>query len=180
VTRAAALLLCVLIPVAAAASLTGCRRSGTDWRVQSLLGGGDNTETVGAPTEVYASRVSPQPTSKAAPSTDEKATGPFRIETAAVPVDAEVAARLAAIFSDADTYDWQRAKRTVWTPRVGLTFVRHGRRVELLLCLDSDQMLIFVDDKLVGNEDTDTARPALLTALRAALPHDEYLAGLGE
>lgn len=169
---ARAMAVCLLL---AAAALCACRRSGPDWRVQSLLGGTDCTEAITEPTEIWAYHVDPTPTKEAADGPAEDATGPFHRTTLPIRVGASAMARLSKVFSDPDTYDWQRVKHTVWTPKVGLTFVRYGLRVDLLLCLESDQVLVFLDDRFVNSEDTDAARPALLAALREALPGDAYL-----
>ena len=164
-------LLLVLLLVTAASTLGSCRKKvRTDWRVQSMLGGRANVLAVSAPTEVRAFRIE----DAGAPSD----VGPYKIVGPSLTVDEAVGKRLSTILMSDDTYDWQRVKRMPWTPKVGLAFMRHGVRIDLAVCLESDQIVVFKGGMYINCEDTDTARAAWLAALRDALPNDAYLASL--
>jgi hypothetical protein len=161
----------LLVLVTAASTLGSCRRKErTDWRVRSMLGGRANVLAVSSPTEVRAFRLE----DAGAPSD----VGPYKIVGPSLAVDEAVGKRLSAIVMSDDTYDWQRVKKTAWTPKVGLAFLRHGVRVDLAVCLDSDQIVVFRGGMFIYCEDTDAARPDWLAALRDALPDDAYLASL--
>lgn len=154
--------------LAGALLAAGCRKGKTDWRVQSLLGGRTHVLAVTEPQEVRAFRL--------VDAQERSDVGPYRIEGATHVVAPDVAARLSRVFLDGETYDWQRQDPNVWTPKVGLSFLRNGMRLDIALCLETDQMIVFRDGVYVGCEDTTDARRELVTALRDALPGDAYLA----
>jgi hypothetical protein len=143
--------------------------------VQTLVGGTSGMEALREPTHVEAYLIDPVPVR---PDGTQRMLGSFPIVGPAVDVPAATREALSRLLLDGDTYDWQRVKRTSWTPRVGLRFVRDGTRLDLALCLDTDQIVVFRDTRLVHAEDTDPARARLLALLQPLFPDDGYVQGL--
>ncbi len=152
--------------------LAACGRDRPDWRVHALLGGTASHTTVKAPTTVAAYRVSPEMTP---PKEGVTHIGAYPATRAAVHVDEATATALARTFLDPATYDWSRVKKMPWTPKIGLRFLRDAERVDLALCLDSDQVLVFHGRTLVHYEDTDAARAELVALAKRLFPDDAYV-----
>jgi len=165
----------LVLLLVSATLLAACGRDRPDWRVHAMLGGTAGYATVKTPTTVEAFRLSPE-TAAAAERTVQigayPATGP------GVVLDAATTAAFSRLLLDPQTYDWHRVKKMRWTPRLGLRFMRDAERVDLALCLDSDQVLVFHGRTLVHYEDTDAARAELVALVQRVFPDDPYVQGL--
>ena len=161
------------VALAALAALPACR--GPDWRVQQLYGGPTSIDVLGHPQAVEAFRIDP-----VIPVKDKSAprVGDFRILSGPVVVDAESAAELSRILLDPDTYDWFRAKGCDFTPGVGLRLMKDASRVDLALCFECDELMIFRHGRRVGMEDFDAARPRLVAVMKKVFPDDPKIQAL--
>lgn len=158
---------------AAAAVLAAC--SGKDWRVQQLYGGPTSMEVLKTPKAVEAFLIDPR---LPAPERDAPRLGDFNVLRGPVAVDAATAEELSSILTDPETYDWYRAKGCDFRPGVGLRLVRDASRVEIALCFECDELMIFRHGRRVGMEDFDAARPRLIAAVKKLFPDDPKIAAL--
>ena len=154
-------------------ALAACR--GPDWRVSQLYGGATSMGVLATPQAVEAFRIDP-----ALPPKDPAAAriGDFAVTAGPVVVDAATVAELSSILLDADTYDWMRAKGCDFQPGVGLRFVKDASRVEIALCYECDELMIFRIGRRVGMEDFDAARPRLVAVAKKLFPDDPKIQAL--
>jgi hypothetical protein len=162
-----------LAGAAALALLSACR--GPDWRVSQLYGGATSIDVLSAPQTVEAFRIDPAHGPKDASSPH---VGDFAVTAGPVVVGAEDVKELSAILLDPDTYDWLRAKGCDFTPGVGLRFLKDASRVELALCFECDELLIFRRGQRIGMEDFDAARPRLVALVKRLFPDDAKIQAL--
>jgi hypothetical protein len=175
------LVLPLLLLVFAAASC-----GGTDWRVTQLYGGGTSIDVLSKPQAVEAFRIDPGIPAPVGGSKDEPAAGAaaaprlgeYRITAGPVAVDAATAAELSSILLDPDTYDWVRAKGCEFRPGVGLRFVKDASRVEMALCFECDELMIWRLGRRIGMEDFDAARPRLVAVVKKLFPDDPKIQAL--
>ncbi len=155
-------------------ALAACGRA--DWRIGKLYGGRGSVELLTAPDRIEAFRIAPDP------ARDARATDPvlgrFPILGDAVAVPAEDAAALSAILLDPDTYDWDRAKGCDFRPGVGLRFHRRVSHLDVALCFECDELMIFRQGQVAGMEDFDAARPRLVAIVRRLFPDDPAILAL--
>lgn len=168
-TRCAAVFGPVLLLALAAAA--GCRG---DWRVSSLYGGATSIQVLREPQKVEAFRIDPARRA----TQDEARVGEYPVTSGPVAVDAATAAELSSILLDAATYDWLSAKGCEFTPGVGLRFVRDASRVEIALCFECDELMVFRMERRVGMEDFDAARPRLVAVAKRLFPDDAKIQAL--
>jgi hypothetical protein len=163
-------LLLAAVPLLAA---TGC--GSKDWRVQQLYGGPTSMEVLTFPQVVEAFRIDPR-----LPAPDKAAPrlGDFNILAGPVPVPAADADELKKVILDPETYDWYRAKGCDFRPGVGLRFMKDASRVELALCFECDELMIFRHGRRIGMEDFDAARPRLVAVVKRLFPDDPQIQAL--
>lgn len=159
--------------LAAAVAAAAC--SGKDWRVQQLYGGPVSMEILAAPDTVEAFRIDPR---LPAPDPAAPRIGDFNIRSGPVAVGAAEAAELTAILRDPETYDWWTAKGCEFRPGVGLRIVRNSSRVEIALCFECDELMIFRHGRRVNMEDFDSARPRLVALAKSLFPGDAEIQAL--
>lgn len=167
-----------VVPAAAACALlvaASCSARGPDWRVVSLYGGGTSTDVLAAPQAVEAFRIDPAlpPKDPAAPRI-----GDFAITSEPVVLDAAAVQELSQILLDPDTYDWLRAKGCEFSPGVGLRLVKDASRVEIAMCFECDELMIFRMGQRVNMEDFDAARPRLVALMKRLFPADAKIQSL--
>lgn len=152
-----------------------CRSRGPDWRIVALYGGGTSTDVLAKPLAVDAFRIDP-----ALPPMDASAPriGDFAITSGPVALDAAAVQEMSSVLLDPDTYDWARAKGCDFMPGVGLRFVKDASRVEIALCFECDELMIFRMGRRVGMEDFDTARPRLVAVVKRLFPDDPKIQAL--
>ena len=61
-----------------------------------------------------------------------------------------------------------------------MRFSRNKNHVDILLCLECNILVIMVNNKVVGQEDFDNARPEIVQVLKQAFPKNELVQGLPE
>jgi len=88
--------------------------------------------------------------------------------------------QLASILGDPKTYSWDFAKACVTRPEVRLDFIRGNDRLQIMLCFECDISTNFLNATLVGGEDFDNVRPALVRITRSLLPNDLAIQALPE
>jgi hypothetical protein len=154
------------------AACTGCAGS----RVEALYGGPDGMAAIETPEKVTAYRVIRPGILKYVRAPDMLAG--YEILSGPVDVDAASAAELGAIFADDSIYDWERAKACEFEPGVALRFARAGSNLDVLLCFSCDELAAFREDKRLGSEDFDVARPRLLAVVKRLFPGDEKIQSL--
>ncbi|MCE9637582.1 MAG: hypothetical protein K8T90_17935 [Planctomycetes bacterium] len=161
------------VVVALAFALAACR--GPDWRVSQLYGGSTSMDVIGKPQAVEAFRIDPTlpPKDKTAPRI-----GDFAITAGPVVVDVATTQELSRILLDPDTYDWMRAKGCDFMPGVGFRLVKDSSRVEIALCYECDELMIFRMGRRVGMEDFDSARPGLVAIAKKLFPDDPKIQAL--
>ena len=118
---------------------------------------------------------------------DPAATGPmidrYPITVTGPEQDARFAARLAAVFLDGKTYDFNMAKGCMFNPGVAFRVWAGRECVELILCFECTEFKLIVKDaqgkpvRKVG-EDFDGARPALVKLAQDAFPGDAAIMAL--
>jgi hypothetical protein len=158
------------------ACVAACR--GPDWRVSQLYGGGTSVDVLAKPQAVEAFRIDPDPRAKDPSDVKAPRLGEYRVTAGPVVLDAATTAELSSILLDPDTYDWQRAKGCDFTPGVGLRFVKDASRVEIALCFECDELMIWRMGRRVGMEDFDDARPRLVAVVKKLFPDDAKIQAL--
>ena len=164
-----------VVACACALLTVSCRSRGPDWRIVALYGGGTSTDVLAKPLAVEAFRIDP-----ALPPKDASAPriGDFAITSGPVALDAAAVQEMSSVLLDPDTYDWARAKGCDFMPGVGLRFVKDASRVEIALCFECDELMIFRMGRRVGMEDFDTARPRLVAVMKRLFPDDPKIQAL--
>jgi hypothetical protein len=165
-----ALLLMLLVTVT-----TACGRDKPDWRVHALLGGTSGYTAVQQATAADAWMLHPE---SLAPDDRRARLGAFAVAGKPVPLSDQDRSELSALVLSPGTYDWARVKKMNWTPRVGVRFANEADRVDVVFCMDSDQVLVFRGPEFVLNEDTDAARPQLVALLKRLFPDEPYVQAL--
>jgi len=167
----------VVVLAATAAVVAYARAEAAGRRVADLFDGEAGLKTVTAADEVVAYRLAPLPVERQGRRTplDE-----FEVLAGPVPLPAEHAGRVARALSSPGSYGWDYAKGCVPIYGVRFSFVRGGDRVDVLLCLQCDVLLVYRNGEIAGGEDFDPIRPILVRAAKAAFPDDEVIAGLKE
>ena len=164
----------VLAAAAAAAAgvaLGGC--AGPDWRGVQIYGGAGSIEILTHPAKAEAFRIEPR---SARP--DEERLGDYPVVRGPVTLSAEDTAALSALLLDPDTYDWHSAKGCEFRPGVGLRLHREASRVEIALCFECDELVIYRYGRRVGVEDFDSARLRLVALVRRLFPEDAEIQAL--
>jgi hypothetical protein len=168
------------LAVSLALAAASCR--GGDWRVSQLYGGATSIDVLSHPQSVEAFRIDPGIERRPASAAEEDAKAPrigeYRITAGPVAVDTATSAELSSILLDPATYDWVRAKGCDFTPGVGLRFVKDASRVEIALCFECDELMIWRLGSRVGMEDFDDARPRLVAVVKKLFPDDAKIQGL--
>lgn len=161
--RAAAVVLVVCGALFAAAT---CKRSGPDWRILQLYAGERSADLLAHPASVRSFELDPSPRRDGH---GDLHAGPFAGKGDARDVAPGDAAALAAILSDAESYDWQRGpKRTPFRPTRGLWFVRGSYVLELALDLESAQLGVYAGGQTLGVQSIDPAAGRLADIMNGA------------
>jgi hypothetical protein len=104
----------------------------------------------------------------------------FPILNGPVTVPATHVEKLKLTFQDFETYGWKFAKGCIPAPGVRLDFIHGGQRLSVLLCFECDILTSYLDEKLVGGEDFDHARPILVRTVRSLFPDDPKIQSVAE
>ena len=159
----------LLLPLLLLAACTG-----NDWRVSSFYGGPTSIGVLREPRTVEAFRLDPE----RRPEKDEPLLGDYAITSGPVAVDAATVAELSSVLLDPETYDWHRAKGCELRPGVGLRFVRDASRVDIALCFECDELVVWRLGQRIGIEDFDAARPRLVAVAKRLFPDDAKIRAL--
>ncbi|HEX8915674.1 MAG TPA: hypothetical protein VF796_25190 [Humisphaera sp.] len=120
------------------------------------------------------------------PTTDPADVGRYPVIGRGPDRDAAFGRRLAAVFLDARTFDFDSAKGCMFTPGVAFRVYAGDAYLDLLLCFSCNEFQVLVPAPAAGGtphrgmEDTDRARPVLVRLAKEALPGDAVISGLKE
>jgi hypothetical protein len=142
--------------------------------VQRLFGGSTGPSTLKYVDRVEASLID-QPT-------DPKKGGAgllrYPIVKGPISVSSSDAKALKRALLDRNSYLWNMEKACKPAYGVRLDFIRSDHRVSVLLCFECDILMTFLDDKVVGVEDFDSARPTIGRIVRSIFPDDPKIQSL--
>jgi hypothetical protein len=140
--------------------------------LKKLLGGQAGVKIVREATTVRAYRVE-----SVAESYDQLSQ--YRMTSGPVVVSNHEVGHLREAVLDQRTYLWNLAK-ACGPPVYGVRFefVASDHRVDIMICYACDYLGVYVDGKLVGYEDCDEGRAALVAVAKAVFPQDDEIAKL--
>ena len=95
-------------------------------------------------------------------------------------VSQQISQELRQTLQDRNSYEWKMSKACVTQPGVRLDFIRRNDRLSVLLCFECNILENFLNDKPVGGEDFDYARPTLVRIVRKLFPDDPKIQSLSE
>jgi hypothetical protein len=169
---AAATILAVLAGAGAAWALRGrAEPSGAD-RLAELFGGPAGLSIVASPDRVEASRLGPPP--------DRPGVSEADLPTIAgpVPVPDATATTLSRALTSPNSYGWDYAKGCIPSYGVRLSFHRAGGRVDVLLCMQCQMILVSRDGGEGRSEDFDPINAILVDAVILLFPDDPAIQSL--
>jgi hypothetical protein len=120
------------------------------------------------------------------PTTVPSEIGGFPVISRGPDRDAAFGQRLATVFLDAESFDFDSAKGCEFAPGVAFRVHSGTTYLDLLLCFSCDEFQVLVAAAMAdgkphrGMEDTDRARAALVRLAKEALRDDAVIAGLKE
>jgi hypothetical protein len=140
--------------------------------IEKLFGGKDAVATVAHPDKVAVYRLDPNLERTGNLTLEE-----FRITSDPIEPSHEVASRLAALLASPESY-WDAPSACMPMYGVRVRFERAADRVDLLLCLECDESLIFSNGRFIGYGFFVPAHDPLVRVVQELFPDDKEIQGL--
>ncbi len=164
------------VAIASVAFLSGCGPSSPSERA---LGGKSVLQIIQHPDSVQASRLRPPSDTELEKqaNADRIQVEDFEIVGDAIEVPAAIAERIGSILASPESYSWD-PKGCVPIYGVRLSFHWEDSRVDILLCLECDILMVFQDGFMRETSNFDPAHDLLVAELKSLFPDDKEIQGL--
>lgn len=140
--------------------------------IDKLFGGKDAVATVAQPDKVEVYRIDPNSERTGNLTLEE-----FRITSGPIEPSHEVTSRLSAILTSPESY-WDVPSNCMPMYGVRVKFERAADRVDLLLCLECDESLIFSNGRFIGYGFFVPAHDLLVRVVQELFPDDKEIQSL--
>ncbi len=177
---ARAFVLCALLAIWAT-SCAGTDVAGRSERAEALYGSAENYDLVAGNRRagtVSAFRIDSLKGATGDAGNGEISGYAILGETASVG-DADAAA-LGRILGDDATYLFDSQKGCIFSPGIAVRWERRSTTVDVLFCFSCDELEIFANDELVGDEDFDPRRGDILRIVKRLFPSEPEIQALAE
>lgn len=148
--------------------------------LRRIFGGSAGWSLLKDADRVEAYRIGELPNLHQSDSISKAAVGDYPIISGPIAVSPADIDTLRSTLQDHESYIRKTAKKCMPTPGIRLDFIRGGERLSVLLCFECDMLLNYLNEKLVGGEDFDNARPILVRTARSLFPDDPKIQALAE
>ena len=140
--------------------------------IEKLFGGKHAVATVARPDKVEVYRIDPNSERSGNSTLDE-----FRIASGPIEAPRDIATRLSTLLASPESY-WNNPPACVPMYGVRLTFERARDRVDVLLCLECDESLIFRNRRFVGYGFFFYSHDSLVQVVQELYPDDKGIQSL--
>lgn len=142
-----------------------------DSKMKDMLGGATGLKAVAHPNRTTASRL----VTGDIRSDETRLLDKYRAAAEPKELPPNLAARISQMLVSPMTYRWGITRACLPSPGVRLSFVRGDERVDVLLCFECDILLVFRNDKYIGQGIFDGASNELVEAMKELFPADPVI-----